>query len=149
METAPGAIGAVFGCGGGVWREGRGGDVGCGVGVEEVEVLEGGDGRAGGGWGEGVGGGGLGGVGCEVGLVVVGEEGVLEGCAVCVCGVGEVGEVVPAGEVVGEVVDAHFCVSAPRDRGRVGGVVMAGADCKGGFWVGRRCGRSKLQALYG
>lgn len=87
--------------------EGGGEDVDRGVGVEEMEVVEGGVGGAGGGGGEGVRGGGGGGVGCYVGLVVVGEEGVLEGGAVCVGGVGEVGEVVAAGEVVGEVVDAH------------------------------------------
>jgi len=51
-------------------------------------------------------------------LIVVGEEGVLEGGAVRVYGVGAVGEVVPAGDVVGDVVDAHCCVRAPRKRGR-------------------------------
>jgi len=63
---------------------------------------------------------------------VVVEEGVLQGGAMRVYGVGAVGEVVPAGDVVGEVVDAHCCVRVPRKVGRegglwvrVGGLVMA------------------------
>lgn len=113
VEAAPGLVGAALGGGGGVGEEGGAGDVGCGAGVQGVESGEGGDGGAGAGEWERGGGSGEGGVDGEVVLVVVVEEGVLQGGAVRVYGVGAVGEVVPAGDVVGDVVDAHgLCAGA-------------------------------------